>query len=399
MNIVYYISILLVFCLMPAAVLWLCRKVSLLGKIGPIMVLYAIGMGIANLPFLPREQLASVQDILPNALIPLAIPMMLYGCRFSTREAGLQVKIVLSGMFSVALAVTAGYLCFGDNLPDGARIGGIITGMYTGGTVNAAALQAVFGIDSETFVLVNSYDIIISFLYFVFLFAFGIKMFRKLFGGSRHPEQIKMEEGNSQETAVKIAENGSEQNQIESYRRMATKEGLAQLGKVLALTVVLVGISAGVALLCPSNWFMMVFILLITTLGVACSFIPKVQKFDLSYDAGMYLIYIFSITIASMADFSKLSLESGIGLFGFMTLAVFISLALHALFCRLMKVDADSMVISSVAFINSPPFVPMVSAAMKNRNALVTGLAAGIVGYAVGNHFGILLSWILGNLI
>lgn len=53
MNIVYYISILLVFCLMPAAVLWLCRKVSLLGKIGPIMVLYAIGMGIANLPFLP----------------------------------------------------------------------------------------------------------------------------------------------------------------------------------------------------------------------------------------------------------------------------------------------------------------------------------------------------------
>ncbi len=399
MNIVYYISILLVFCLMPAAVLWLCRKVSLLGKIGPIMVLYAIGMGIANIPFLPREQLASVQDILPNALIPLAIPMMLYGCKFSTREAGLQVKVVLSGMFSVALAVTAGYLCFGDNLPDGARIGGIITGMYTGGTVNAAALQAVFGIDSETFVLVNSYDIIISFLYFVFLFAFGIKMFRKLFGGSRHPEQIKMEVGNSQETAVKIAENGSEQNQIESYRRMATKEGLAQLGKVLALTVLLVGISAGVALLCPSNWFMMVFILLITTLGVACSFIPKVQKFDLSYDAGMYLIYIFSITIASMADFSKLSLESGIGLFGFMTLAVFISLALHALFCRLMKVDADSMVISSVAFINSPPFVPMVSAVMKNRNALVTGLAAGIVGYAVGNHFGILLSWILGNLI
>ena len=162
MNLLYYISILLVFCLMPAGVLWLCRKVPVLGKIGPIMVLYAIGMGIANLPFMPQEQLASVQDILPNALIPLAIPMMLYGCKFSSREAGLQVKIVLSGMFSVALAVTVGYLCFGASLPDGARIGGIITGMYTGGTVNAAALQAAFGIESETFVLLNSYDIIIS---------------------------------------------------------------------------------------------------------------------------------------------------------------------------------------------------------------------------------------------
>jgi uncharacterized membrane protein len=102
---------------MPAGVLWLCRKVPVLGKIGPIMVLYAIGMGIANLPFMPQEQLASVQDILPNALIPLAIPMMLYGCKFSTREAGLQVKIVLSGMFSVALAVTVGYLCLEPVFP------------------------------------------------------------------------------------------------------------------------------------------------------------------------------------------------------------------------------------------------------------------------------------------
>ena len=399
MDIFFYIFILAVFCLVPAGVLWLCRKVSLLGKLGPIMVLYAIGMGIANLPFIPREPLAVVQDILPNALIPLAIPMMLYGCRFSTKEAGLQVKIIVSGMFSVALAVTAGYLVFGKGLQQGVQIGGIITGMYTGGTVNAAAIQAVLGIDSETFVLVNSYDIIISFLYFVFLFAFGIKMFRKLYGEAKSKAIVKIEGGSDTEQSVRIAENGSEQNQMDSYRRMATKSGLVQLARILGLTVVVVGISAGVALLCPDNWFMMVFILLITTLGVVCSFIPKVQKFDLSYDAGMYLIYIFSITIASMADFSNLSLQSGVGLFGFMTVAVFISLVLHAVICRLLKVDADSMVISSVAFINSPPFVPMVSAAMKNRNALVTGLAAGIVGYAVGNHFGILLSWILGNLI
>ena len=96
-----------------------------------------------------------------------------------------------------------------------------------------------------------------------------------------------------------------------------------------------------------------------------------------------------------MADFSKLSLESGIGLMAFMAIAVFISLTLHAILCRIMKVDADSMVISSVAFINSPPFVPMVSAAMKNRDALVTGLAAGIVGYAIGNHLGVLMAQLL----
>lgn len=388
MNILYQILVVLLFCTVPAGVMWLCRKVTLLGKLGPIMVLYAIGMCIANLQFIPREPMAAVQDLLPNVLIPLAIPMMLYGCKFTSKAAGLQLKVVLSGILSVALAVTAGYLLFGKELPQGGEIGGIITGMYTGGTVNAAALQAVFGVESETFILINSYDILISFLYFVFLFAFGIKMFRKLYG-----QKTSIEVTDSADADESIT--GYRENSEDSYKKIFTKAGAKQLARIVALTVGVVAVSAAIALIFPDNYFMMVFILFITTLGVGCSFLPAVKKFDVSYDAGMYLIYIFSITIASMADFSKLSLQSGIGLFGFMAVAVFISLSLHAVLCRIMKVDADSMVISSVAFINSPPFVPMVSAAMKNRDALVTGLAAGIVGYAIGNHIGVLIAQLL----
>ena len=388
MTILNSILILLLFSLAPAGVMWLCRKVSVLGKLGPIMVLYALGIGVANIPFMPRAEMAVIQDILPNVLIPLAIPMMLYGCKFTGRSAGLQLKVVLSGVVSVSLAVALGYWVFGKSLPEGAQIGGIITGMYTGGTVNAAALQAVFGVESETFILINSYDILISLLYFVFLFAFGIKMFRRLYGEKAVREDV---------SAVAEEDNvaGYREARENSYSKLATREGLLQLGRILALTVGVAAVSAGVAVLFPDNFFMAIFILMITTLGVACSFLPAVKKFDVSYDAGMYLIYIFSITIASMADFSTLSLESGVGLLGFMAVAVFISLALHAVLCRLMKVDADSMTISSVAFINSPPFVPMVSAAMKNRNALVTGLAAGIVGYAIGNHLGVLIAQLL----
>ena len=143
---------------------------------------------------------------------------------------------------------------------------------------------------------------------------------------------------------------------------------------------------------------MVVFILLLTTLGVAASFVKRVREMDMSYDIGMYLIYIFSLAIASMADFSSLDLKGGINQFAFMTVAVFVSLIIHALLCRLMRVDADSMVISSVSFINSPPFVPMVSAVMRNRRALVTGLGAGIVGYALGNHLGVLMAELLSRM-
>ncbi|MBQ2034181.1 MAG: DUF819 family protein [Alistipes sp.] len=388
MTILEYIIYTLFFCVAPAGVIWACRRYKVLGKIGPIMVLYAIGMVIGNLPFLP-EGIKSLQDMIPNVMIPLAIPMMLFGCHFSSREAGLQLKLVVSGFSSVCLAVIVGYLLFGCHVEEGAEIGGIISGMYTGGTLNAAALQAIFKIDSERFILVNSYDIIISFLYFVFLFSVGIRLFRRLYG---EREKVLSAENKAEiEEQIRLAAQNP-------YRRLWTREGAKQLGKMLLYTLAIVAVSAGVALLMPEGWFMVVFILLLTTLGVACSFMPKVRALDLSYDVGMYLIYIFSITIASMADFSNLDLAGGANQLAFMSVAVFISLLIHAVVCRFMRVDADSMMISSVAFINSPPFVPMASAAMQNKKALVTGLGAGIVGYAVGNHFGVLMVELLERL-
>lgn len=376
------------FCITPAGVMWLCRRFPILNQLGPIMILYVVGLIIGNLPLMPAW-LATVQEILPNVVIPLAIPMMLFGCRFSRHELGLQIKLVVSGFFSVAAAVVAGYLWMGHRLDFGDQVGGIISGMYTGGTLNAAALQAVFRIPSETFVLINSYDIVISFLYFIFLFSFGIKLFRRLYGqsmnGSSHEEHASTE----QPTAIP---------DDPSTGWLLSRTGMKALWRTLCVTLLVVALSAATTQLFPPDWFMVVFILMLTTLGVACSFVKPVRTLPHSYDVGMYLIYIFSLSIASMADFSQLDLAGGIYQILFMSVAVFCSLFIHAALCRMMRVDADSMVITSVAFINSPPFVPMVSAAMRNKNTLVMGLGAGIVGYALGNHFGVLMAELLSHL-
>ena len=382
-----YLIFTLLFLLLPAFVLWLCRKSKILGKIGPIMLLYMIGIGIGNLPSLP-EQMATLQELLPNIMVPLAIPMMLFGCNFSFSDAGLQLKVVVSGFLAVVIAVTVGYLLFGTNVDEGAKIGGIISGMYTGGTLNAAALQTVLKAKEETFVLINSYDILISFLYFVFLFAIGIKLFRRLYGEPTDPQLRNKQEGMSNTTS-------EEETNSNPYSGLRSKHGLYQLLKVISVTICIVALSAAAALPLPEDWFMIVFILMLTTLGVCASFIKPVRNLKYSYDVGMYLIYIFSLAIATMADFSKFDLTNGLYQIAFMSFAVFVSLAIHAIICRLMRVDADSMVISSVAFINSPPFVPKVTVAMRNRAVLVTGLGAGIMGYALGNHLGVLMANLL----
>jgi uncharacterized membrane protein len=383
MAILNTIVALLFFLVTPAIVIWLCRRITLLGKVGPIIVLYAIGMIIGNIFTLPQEML-SLQELLPNVMVPLAIPMMLFGCSFSRGELALQLKVCVSGFLSVVVAVVCGYLLFGCNVPEGAEVGGIISGMYTGGTINAAALQTIFQIDSFTFTLINSYDIVISFLYFVFLFSCGISLFRKIYGDKVNRAELMTKDVESIEQVVADEKRNP-------YEGLISRQGLRQLGAIVGVTIGVVALSGGVALLMPEGWFMVVFILMLTTLGVVLSFVKRIRTMERSYDIGMYLIYVFSLAIASMADFSKLDLAQGVNLILYMFFAVFVSLIIHAILCRLLRVDADSMTITSVAFINSPPFVPMVAAVMKNRKALITGLAAGIVGYALGNHLGVVV--------
>lgn len=386
MSILNLVAVSVVFCLAPAGVIWLCRRFPWLDNIGPIMILYAVGMLIGNLP-LDIPEMALAQEIATSASVPLAIPMMLFCCRFTRSDARTQLKVVVSGFLSVAIAVVVGYILYGKHIPEGDKIGGIMSGMYTGGMLNAAAIQAIFKVEEQGYIMMCSYDIIISFLYLVFLVAVGYKLFRRLYG---EKGQTTLTESEKLELDRQIAE--SKRN---PYAGLWSKAGLAELAKIVGYTLVVVALSAASTLLFDDAWFMVIFILMLSTLGVVCSFLKPVRKLERSFDIGMYLIYIFSIAMASMADFSGLNLTDGVNQILFLTITVFGSLLLHALFCRIMRVDADSMTVSSVSFINSPPFVPMMVAVLKNKKTLIVGLGAGIVGYALGNHFGVLMASLL----
>lgn len=388
MEIVNWTILIAAFCLIPAGVLWLCRRFSLLGKIGPVLILYFIGIIIGNIGLMPG-QLPAVQELMSNAMVPLAIPLMLFSSTFKLSGARSQLLALITGMISVATAVVIGFLIFGDNIPEGNKVGGMLVGVYTGGTINLAALKTMLGVSDETYIIINSYDILVSFLYLTFLLTIGIKLFRKFLPNER--------KSYSEEDEAAIRAEIGKENQ-NPYKGLFTRPGMAQAGKLLGLTALIVGVSAGIALLLPSGMFMTVFILLLTTLGIACSFIKPVREMKYSYDMGMYFIYIFCIAVASMADLSKLDFAGGIGLLGYLLAVVFGSLILQVIFAKIFRIDSDMMVIASVTFINSPPFVPMMAAAMKNKDVLIPGLTIGVIGYAAGNYLGFLMSQLLGLL-
>ena len=376
------------FCIIPAGVLWLCRKVPFLGKIGPVLILYMIGLIIGNIGIMPG-QLPMIQDIMSNATVPLAIPLMLFGCTFRKEGTRSQILAMITGLVSVILAVIIGYLIFGIHINEGEKVGGMLTGVYTGGTINLAARKSMLNVKDETYILINSYDILISFLYLTFLLTIGIRLFRKIL-----PHDSTTLSSKDMKEIQKEISKGEEN----PYNGIFSRNGIRQAGTLLGITILICAVSGGIALALPEKVFMTVFSLMLTTLGIGASFIKKVHDVKYSYDIGMYFIYIFCITVASMADLSELNLIGGLDLLGYLLIAVFGSLLLQVIFAKIFRIDSDMMVIASVTFINSPPFVPMMAAAMKNKDVLIPGLTIGVIGYAVGNYLGFLMSQLLGLL-
>jgi uncharacterized membrane protein len=372
------ILVILFFLLAPAGVLWLCRRYPLLDKIGPVLILYIVGIIFGNI-FHPSG-MAGIQDVLSSAMVPLAIPLMLFSCTFHKSSTRSQLLALLSGLFAVTAAVIGGYFLFGKNMSDGAQVGGMLTGVYTGGTINLASLKVMLDVPEETFILLNSFDMAVSFLYLTFLLSVGIRLFRNW---------LPVE---TNEYASVTDVSAKEQ----PYKGLFTKQGLKDAGFLLVVDVLIIGISAGLGLLAGDGAFMTVLILSLTTLGIAASFWKPIKKRKYGYDIGMYCIYVFSVVVASMADLRSLSISGSLNMLGYLTFVIFCSLFIQVILAKLLMVDADTMTVSSVAYICSPPFVPMMAAAMKNRSVLAGGLAVGVVGYAAGNYLGFIMARLLG---
>ncbi len=386
----------------PAAVLWLCRKIAFLNKIGPVLLLYLLGIILGNSGLISLETF-KLQDTIVTILIPLAIPLMLFSSNFLRWNIKSALITLVTGVFAVICSIIAGYFIFepliGKDPVIGAqmdKIAGMLAGVYTGGTPNLAAIKIMLDLPNETYIMVHSYDMAISLLYLTFVLSAGIGLFRKFLNHSPKPESGKSQSKNlSHSGSSSNLKSPSDEFPDNPYKGFFKKNNLKQVSLAVGLSILIFAVAGGLSFILPKNMQMAVVILAITTLGIAASFIKRVREIKSSYDAGMYLVYIFSIVVASMADLTKLNLSGGIYILLYIAFVIFISLGLQLILAKIFKLDADTVLISSVSLINSPPFVPLIATAMKNRDVIITGLTVGLVGYAIGNYLGFIIAAIL----
>ncbi len=381
-NLIKDILLILFYLITPALVIHYAGRFLLLRKAGNIVVVYIIGLIIGNIGILDTSMMP-IQENITNISILLSLPLLLVSLNFSswTRMAPKSFISLALGLVSVFTVVIIGYFLFKPLIHDAWKTSGLLVGVYTGGTPNLASIKEALHVPSHEYLMVHTSDLIYSGLYLLFIMTIGKVLFKKWlpYGYLNNSSFIKP---------------GVDFTNAEDYNNFFKSYNIWPTIGMLGVAILIFAFSYGMSTFFKDELEVMVIILLITTLGIAASFIPSLRRISKSYELGMYFILVFSLVVASMADMEKFSMEA-MPIFLYVSFTITLSLLLHLFLSKLFKIDADTTIITSVALICSPPFVPVVAGALNNRSIIISGLTIGIVGYAIGNYLGIFTALLL----
>lgn len=369
-----FLQVLVYICL-PYVLMKASKKVKLIDFLSPAFFCYALGILFGNIPGLPLHEPTSHQFL--NITVVLAIPMLLFSAQ-PEKWLKLAGKTLVSWLlFLLGLSVSTGIAVwiFKAYMPEVAGKAGMAMAVYTGGTPNLAAVNHALGLDRQIFVEMTLTDLMLSGVYLVFMLSVAQKIFSKFLPAFGKQNTVT----NSGDFPTASA---------------PTQHVVVQILKNIGVSLVILLLSLGISYLLYQEVNDMIMIICITLLGLGSAFVPFVRKLPLSYETGEYLFLIFCVTAGSMVDLS--SLVTGVPqLIGFMAIIVYGALFFHTSFCYLLKIDADTAIITTAAGVCGPPFIGPVASAIKNRELVPLGMTLGVIGLGVGNLVGISFAWLV----
>ncbi len=372
--------------LFPAYLLFYSTRFAIINKIGVVVICYAGGLIIGNMNIIP-ETISGLSSDLMGVTILLGIPLVLFSENVVkwAKMAKYTFISLLLGVISVVVLVIVGHYLFRNAIPEIWKISGMMIGVYTGGTPNLAAIARGLGVEEELYIMTHTAELVIGAIILLFLLT-GAKPFFGLFlRPYRHQDK-------QDQPHLEVAD-------FESYEGFFKRKNLSGILKAFGVALVIFGIGYGTTFLFHGDAKDTAAVLTVTTLGILASLVPGINRIRSSFQLGMYFIYVFCVIVASKADIIALFSVENIQLLSNLLLYIAIvivgSLILHAILSWIFRINVDDYIITSTALSNSPPFVPVVAAALKNKEVVVPGMIIGVIGYAIGNYLGVAIAYLL----
>lgn len=370
------------FLCVPAIILLSMRYVTLAQKLGPIVLCYVAGLLLGVSGLMP-ESTDGIRNSVTEAGLGLALPLLLFSVdvrawRHVAGRATLSMGLAVVAVVFVASLLFYLFTSGGVNEPE--QLSAMAIGMYTGGIANLGAIKLALAIPDARYLLFATVDTVVGALYLMFVLTLAPRFFGLFLRPFSAPQHAR----------------DATDDLDESYSELMQKASIPGVLTALAAAGLCVGGAVALAPLFTFAGPQIMVIVLLTSFGLLASFIPRIRNNPFAPKMGMYLIYVFSFCVAASMDLAALA-EMDLSILAFVLVATFGSLLLHALLCRFAKVDVDTFLITSVAAIMSPAFVPMVARSLRNPGLLMSGMTTGILGFAIGNYLGISVALMLAS--
>jgi uncharacterized membrane protein len=373
--------------IVTAVAFWLDHRFPQLSKLGASLIAIVLGAAISNAGLVPVS--SPVYDMITGPITSLAIAWLLLSVNLGdVKKAGprmLGAYALAAGgtMLGAFIAAVLFGGIFGD---DGWRLAGVLTGTFTGGSVNFVSVGRAVELPDRIFAGTTAADALITGLWMGATLLLPVwlgRFYRKPAEGV----EVHGSWGDEIEEAPHPAHGSASPGDPEGIPHpFFLKEAISTLDLAVlgAVGVGLIMASSLLGTLIPG----IPSILWLTTLALIVGHLPWITKPQGAFQLGTLALHFFFVVIGI---FSRVSEIVAVGFEVFwVTLTV---VAIHGIVVYgggwIARLDVASLSVASQAAVGGPSSAMAVAVSREWRGLVLPGIIVGLLGYAIGNYLGI----------
>ena len=345
---------------------------------GPALLVIIFTAIIANLKLIPSaSDSINLYDIIFKYIAPISIFYLLLNINISSiKRAGLpMIGLFILGSLSTTAGILVSWLALSPEiiLGDDARIiAGMLTGTYTGGSVNfnAIALEYDFQKKGVLYAGTIAVDNVVTTIWIMITLTIPI-VFKNLW--------------KSNKSAILDLSNKHKDPNLES------------LDFESLIWLIFLGITSYFISDLISSYSNIPSILILTSFGILLAQVRFISNLKGSHSLGIYLVYLFLAVIGAYCELSAVDQleEIGVTLFLFTILAVFLHGIIFIIIGGLVYRDWDMISIASQANIGGGTSAIALAEAFNRNDLILPAILVGSLGNALGTYLGFMVVYIL----
>lgn len=387
-----------ILCVIAAGSLILEQRYKWASRVTGCVIALIGAMILSNLSIIPTD--APAYDFVWDYVVPLAIPPLLFHAdvRKIAKQSGRVLGIyLLSGAGTIVGAFLA-FALLSQNIPAAPGVSAMMTGTYTGGSVNLVAMADSFKVSGD--VVSSSIvadNLLMALYFFVLVIIPSSNFFLKRF---RHPI---IEAQNS-------AGESGKNNAAEFWK--AKPVSLVDIALVFAISFAIVAVSHNLGnflgglfpekpdnivvalikgLLSSKYMLMTSFTMLLAT--VFPRFFGNLAG---AQEIGTFMIHIFFTVIGVPASIYLIITQAPL-LLVFCAIIVGMNMLFSFGFGRLFKFNIEEICVASNANVGGPTTAAALAVSKGWNELIIPAILVGTLGYVIGNYYGLFVGTILGG--